>query len=343
MLRNGSLFLFRLFGVSVFVHWSWALVAVYEVMRERGQADVFGHQHSIAFHIVLYLGLFAIVLIHEFGHALACKSVGGKAERIVLWPLGGLAFVQPPPRPGATLWSIAAGPLVNVVLVPILFGAGFLSAMSGQHGVLTDFIAEIAIINLGLLIFNVLPIYPLDGGQILQSLLWFAVGRGTSMIISGWLGILGAIGLAVLAWMGGAVILGLIVVFIGMQSFQAVKIGKLLLQLERGPRHEEARCPACGKSPPAGPFWGCRCGARFDTFATGTRCPQCATQFASTACPLCGRSSPSTEWFGADRGAFPVEPSPLPAAAPLEQTLAPNPDAPEPPPIDDSYLRQENR
>ena len=67
-----------------------------------------------------YLALFVIVLLHEFGHALACRQVGGQADQIVLWPLGGVAYVAPPPRPGATLWSIAAGPLVNVVLVPVL-------------------------------------------------------------------------------------------------------------------------------------------------------------------------------------------------------------------------------
>ena len=62
-----------------------------------------------------------LILAHEFGHSLACRSVGGEANRIVLWPLGGIAYVSPPQRPGATLWSIAAGPLVNVALVPVLF------------------------------------------------------------------------------------------------------------------------------------------------------------------------------------------------------------------------------
>ena len=61
-----------------------------------------------------------IVLIHEFGHQLACRSVGGQTHDIVLWPLGGVAYVSPPQRPGAQLWSIAAGPLVNVILFPIL-------------------------------------------------------------------------------------------------------------------------------------------------------------------------------------------------------------------------------
>src|SRR5579864_5360255 len=61
-----------------------------------------------------------VVLLHEYGHALACRQVGGTADRIVLWPLGGVAYVNPPPRAAATLWSIAAGPLVNVALLVIL-------------------------------------------------------------------------------------------------------------------------------------------------------------------------------------------------------------------------------
>ena len=95
----------------MFLHWSWFLVAVYEI---QGRA---GRYSSITWNVLEYLALFLIVLLHEFGHSLACRQVGGRANQIVLWPLGGVAYVDPPPRPGATLWSIAAGPLVNVVLL----------------------------------------------------------------------------------------------------------------------------------------------------------------------------------------------------------------------------------
>ena len=69
--------------------------------------------------VLEYISLFAIVLTHEFGHQFACRSVGGKTHDIILWPLGGVAYVSPPQRPGAQLWSIAAGPLVNVLLLPL--------------------------------------------------------------------------------------------------------------------------------------------------------------------------------------------------------------------------------
>src|ERR1039457_428670 len=114
-IRNGSIHLFRIAGVDVFLHWSWFVVAAIEIQTRQGRYT------SIAWNVLEYLALFSIVLLHEFGHALACRQVGGTANLITLWPLGGVAYVDPPQRPGATLWSIAAGPLVNVALMPILF------------------------------------------------------------------------------------------------------------------------------------------------------------------------------------------------------------------------------
>jgi Zn-dependent protease len=113
--RQGSIRLFRFSGIDVFLHWSWFLVAVFEIQSRQGRYS------SVTWNVLEYLALFLIVLLHEFGHALACRQVGGTADQIVLWPLGGVAYVNPPPRLGATLWSIAAGPLVNVALLPVLF------------------------------------------------------------------------------------------------------------------------------------------------------------------------------------------------------------------------------
>jgi Zn-dependent protease len=111
--RQGSIHLFRLAGVDLYLHWSWFLVAFYEIQSRDGRYT------SIAWSVLEYLTLFLIVLMHEFGHAMACRQVGGTADQILLWPFGGVAYVRPPQRPGATLWSIAAGPLVNVALLPV--------------------------------------------------------------------------------------------------------------------------------------------------------------------------------------------------------------------------------
>src|SRR3981081_2941394 len=153
--RQGSIRLFRFSGIDVFLHWSWFLVAAFEIQSRKG------HYSSLTWNVAEYLALFLIVTLHEFGHALACRQVGGKANRIVLWPLGGVAYVNPPPRPGATLWSIAAGPLVNVVLVPVLSLLGIVSRSLGWAAAMPDFQAllrAVWFINFALLIFNMLPI-----------------------------------------------------------------------------------------------------------------------------------------------------------------------------------------
>ena len=173
--RQGSIHLFRLAGVDLYLHWSWFLVAAYEIESRKGRYS------SVAWNALEYLALFSIVLMHEFGHALACRQVGGTANQIVLWPLGGVAYVNPPQRPGATLWSIAAGPLVNVVLLPVFVAAFMLSRSLGWAHAIPDayqLLRAVMWIDVSLLVFNLMPIYPLDGGQILRSLLWFVLGRG---------------------------------------------------------------------------------------------------------------------------------------------------------------------
>src|ERR1035441_5374438 len=166
--RQGSIRLFRFSGIDVFLHWSWFLVAAYEIQSRKGQYS------SVTWNVVEYLALFSIVLLHEFGHALACRQVGGTANQIILWPLGGVAYVNPPQRPGATLWSIAAGPLVNVALLPVLYTAVVVARSAGWAQAMPDvyqLLRAVLWIDLSLLIFNMLRIYPLDGGQILRSLL----------------------------------------------------------------------------------------------------------------------------------------------------------------------------
>ncbi|MEM7625523.1 MAG: M50 family metallopeptidase [Planctomycetota bacterium] len=234
----GSIRLFSFARIRVFVHWSWFVAAyvLFDIAGGRGVGDL------LAF-LAVYCSLFGIVILHEFGHALACRSVGGEAKDIVLWPLGGVAFVKPPPRPGAVLWSIAAGPLVNVALAPILYGLYFL--IYGTLGLppspspIQGFLYLIAHINLALLVFNMLPIYPLDGGQILQSILWFFVGRARSLRITAGFGL--AIGVAafLLALVGlsgfipiNRTMLLLLSAFVVWQAWSGYRVAHLMSQAE---------------------------------------------------------------------------------------------------------------
>jgi Zn-dependent protease len=215
---NGGLRLFRAFGIDVSLHWTWAIVAFFFIQSLARDFN------SPMWAAATYFGLFAIVLLHEFGHALACKSVGGTAERIMLWPLGGIAFVNPPLRPGAVLWSIAAGPLVNVILVPVLWYLTQLfpapTPSNAAAGDLGQSLMMLSYINLVLLVFNLLPIYPLDGGQILHSLLWFAIGFARGLMVVSVIGLIGAAGLFVLAAWHGRLFTIVMALFIATQAWR---------------------------------------------------------------------------------------------------------------------------
>jgi Zn-dependent protease len=293
--RQGSIRLFQFKGIDVFLHWSWFLVGAYEIQR-----GGIGHYSSVSWNAVEYLGLFLIVLLHEFGHSLACRQVGGQANQIVLWPLGGVAYVDPPPRPGATLWSIAAGPLVNVALIPILIGFGRLSLVMGWYGAVPELrtlVHSIFYIDVGLLIFNMLPIYPLDGGQILRSLLWFVMGRGRSLMVAAILGLIGVAGFIGLAIWMQSTWYAVIAVFTLMNCWSGLKHARDLLRFEKLPRRQGLACPACKAAPPVGEYWKCgRCGQAFDTFQTQAACPRCSTQLPVTKCLDCGAANPMSEW-----------------------------------------------
>jgi Zn-dependent protease len=306
-LQDGSLRLLRVAGIDVFLHWSWFLVAAVEVQwRMRFYS-------SLAWNVAEYLTLFFIVLLHEFGHALACRSVGGRANRIVLWPLGGIAYVSPPPRPGPVLWSIAAGPLVNLLLVPGTLIAYELVRvgpfMGQQQSDLERYLFVIFVINLGLLLFNLLPVYPLDGGQIVQALMWFFVGRWRALQLVSFLGMfVGSIALlSVIVWQFQRSdgmqwrnwLLAAIAAFVALRALGGLIQANAVLRLLRQPRHEDAACPACSEAPVAGPFWGCaECGTQFDTFAARATCPTCGTTFPMTQCLLCREASPIEQWYG---------------------------------------------
>ncbi|HYJ04464.1 MAG TPA: M50 family metallopeptidase [Chthoniobacterales bacterium] len=228
---GGTIRLFKFSGIQVYLHFSWFLVAAYQLTQRTG---VYSSQIWAGYE---YLSLFGIVLLHEFGHALACRQSGGTADQIVLWPLGGIAFVNPPRRPGAVLWSIAAGPLVNVLLVPVLYVAlSLASQRANESPDLYVLIWYVFRINIALLIFNLLPVYPLDGGQILRALLWFPLGEIRSLQIASVVGLIGGAGLALLALMQWSFWLGLLAAFILSRAIAGWQYAKALVKEEEADR-----------------------------------------------------------------------------------------------------------
>lgn len=292
--QQGSFRLFRLAGIQVYLHWTWFLVAAYMISSRVGEYS------TPLWNVLEYASLFAIILLHEFGHALACRQTGGYSEHIVLWPLGGVAYVQPPPRPGATLWSIAAGPLVNVVLLPLLAGMVFMAAAAGYHAENSDlgrYLTVMFVINGFILAFNLLPVFPLDGGQMVWALLWFWLGRGRALLVATTIGIGGVAVLFLLALYLRSAWFVIMCVFILMNCWRALMQARQMARVEAAPRHVEFICPDCGTVPPAGAYWICaRCGRPFDTFATEGTCPHCQTTYETATCPHCRHLLPLSMW-----------------------------------------------
>ncbi|MDB5312997.1 MAG: hypothetical protein JWO38_7199 [Gemmataceae bacterium] len=293
-LTRGAVRLCRLAGTDVFVHWTW-FAAAFFLLRDRPVA-----YSSFAWDVVEYLAGFGLVLLHELGHVLACRRVGGVADRVVLWPLGGLAFVRPPLRPGAALWTTVAGPLVNLALVPVTLGLLALSSLAGDTpgaGDLYTFIYTITILNIFIIVFNLLPIYPLDGGRILREVMWFWVGRAPSLAVAAGLGVVFGAGLVVFAVANQEWWLAALAAFLVIGSVGGVSNARLLSRLRHAPRHDGLACPGCGSAPPAGGYWQCtHCQAAFDLFAPLGACPRGDSHASETSCLECGRHLGSDDW-----------------------------------------------
>ena len=303
--KAGAIRLFRAAGIDVWLHWSWFLVAAYQIQRGgKGYSSLL-----LLWSALEYLALFALVMLHEFGHALACRQVGGQANQIVLWPLGGVAYVSPPQRPGATLWSIAAGPLVNVALTPVFIGLLIAAHAFGWATAAPNAFALLAWItsaNVLLLVFNLLPIYPLDGGQILRSLLWFLMGRARSLMVATVIGFAGVGAVVLLAWAArsvwgveNSVWIGIVAAFMLLNCQQGFRYALALMQMARLPRRPGFACPECRAAPPTGAHWICgRCRKPFDTFATNAVCPHCGAAYTVTQCLNCQGQFPIEKWAG---------------------------------------------
>ena len=238
---KGALPIFRLAGIRVYLHFTWFIVAALEVTRFAQR------YHNPIWAAFEYLALFGVVLLHEFGHAFACRQTGGQADTIVLWPLGGIAFVRPPLRPGAYLWSIAAGPLVSVVLFPLFTFFSFLVIdlhWKTLHPDFYHFVLTICFINGALLFFNLIPVYPLDGGQIVRGLLWLKFGPIRSLKAASILGFAGAILFALWAIASRSIWLGILAFFIFAQAQVGWRAAQnLALESEEAARSEAALSP----------------------------------------------------------------------------------------------------
>ncbi|MAY74597.1 MAG: hypothetical protein CMJ31_07810 [Phycisphaerae bacterium] len=211
--------LYTLAGIAVRVHVFYIVFLVAKVLftLPQGAAGV-GHVAAIL------APMFVLVLLHEYGHCIACRKVGGEASEIIMWPLGGLAMCQPPHDWRSNLITTIGGPAVNAILLVPLGVAVWLTTGEWRSAVFNPFDPAMAFLgvsssssvmtwamivlvgahigNAYLLAFNVLvPMYPMDGGRILHNLLWRSMGYHratdvtalTGLVVAGVLGVVGIV------------------------------------------------------------------------------------------------------------------------------------------------------
>ncbi|MBC8125716.1 MAG: site-2 protease family protein [Gloeobacteraceae cyanobacterium ES-bin-144] len=163
----------RFLGIDVFVHFTFMVLLCFIGIAHW----VAGQSFAAAFSGVLFFGcLFACVLLHEYGHALMARYFGIGTKDITLLPIGGVARLERiPDKPSQELWVALAGPAVNVVIVGLLcIWLSLTSAWQPLNSLgITEgnLVERLLVANVFLVLFNMLPAFPMDGGRVLRALL----------------------------------------------------------------------------------------------------------------------------------------------------------------------------
>ena len=193
-----SINLFKVFGIQLAVHASFLLLLAY--YGYDGWVD--GGVPGLCWSVGLIVLFFACVILHELGHSLTARRYGVRTARILLLPIGGMAELdQIPRKPSAELLITVAGPAVNFALVAILLPLawrGFFSDTDLAVYSATGLAGQLCVANLVMGCFNLVPVFPMDGGRIFRALLaiklpyltatyWAVmVGRVLAVLLAGW-------------------------------------------------------------------------------------------------------------------------------------------------------------
>ena len=188
MFGGGSIQLARVFGIRIGVDWSWFIVLFLIIWNLSGYYDDVTRSNAFALAVISALLFFLSILLHELGHAWVAIRNGIAIEGIDLWMFGGVAKLsKDSDSPGVEFRIAAAGPLVTLVIALVCFALG--SAISSGTdaldslqfnrnvtGATTAVLGYLVSINLLLLLFNLIPAFPLDGGRIARAIAWRLTG-----------------------------------------------------------------------------------------------------------------------------------------------------------------------
>lgn len=220
-----SLRLGSLLGVPVFVHWTFLLLLAWMMARPVLAHGVSAWRDGL-WSVAFVIAVFACVLLHEMGHALAARLYSIRTRDIVLLPIGGVARLERmPERPWQEVVVAIAGPLVNVFLVVLLLpvallrsgGGGFSLSPSGELSRST-FLPALCAANIMLVAFNAIPAFPMDGGRVLRALMSLAMPRSRATMLAARSGQFVAVLLGATALFTGQFVLLLIAFFIFMAA-----------------------------------------------------------------------------------------------------------------------------
>lgn len=163
----------RFAGIDVFMHFTFLLVIGWVLLSHWIAGETLG---AALEGVVFILALFGCVVLHEYGHALSARRYGIKTRDITLLPIGGVARLESmPDKPSQELWVALAGPAVNVVIAIILFTwlqlTSALVPLDELEVGSGSFLERLVIVNVILVIFNLIPAFPMDGGRVVRALL----------------------------------------------------------------------------------------------------------------------------------------------------------------------------
>jgi len=170
----------RVFGIPVFVHASW--LVIFFLVAWTLATGYFPERHPDlsrtaywARGLVTSLLFFVSILLHELGHSIVALRSGIAIRSITLFIFGGVARLEKDPPDGRTeLRMAAAGPAVSLVLAGLFLGAGMLARPGGTVWAVAHYLA---LINVVVAVFNLVPAFPLDGGRLLRGALWKSMGK----------------------------------------------------------------------------------------------------------------------------------------------------------------------